>query len=278
MAFEPGQQRWLITQPAASLTTLGQMSGPTTDRRASRGAVRTAVVWSVLRDALTTLVAARGIDALDVVDAGGGTGGFAVPLATLGHHVTLVDPSPDSLAALERRAAEAGIPGAVRAVQGDIGDLDNLLPAASADLVLCHSVLEVVDDPTAALAAVARILRPGGRVSVLAAGAPAAVVARALAGRFDEAAHALADPAGRLGDHDSVARRFTEPDLVAAMGAAGLHVDAVHGVRVFSDLVPGALLDDPAAGEALLRLEEAVADRPEFRPLATQLHVLAVRP
>jgi SAM-dependent methyltransferase len=254
------------------------VSGSTTDRRSSRGALRTAVVWTLLRDTLASLSAERGVDALDVVDAGGGTGGFAVPLAGLGHHVTVVDPSPDSLAALDRRAAEAGLTGAVRSVQGDIGDLDAVVPAESADLVLCHSVLEHVEDPAAALAAVARILRPSGRASVLAAGTPAAVVGRALAGRFDEAMHALKDPDGRLGANDAVARRFTEDTLVAALVGAGLRVDAIHGVRVFSDLVPGALLDDPAAGEALLRLEEAVADRPEFRPLATQLHVLAARP
>jgi SAM-dependent methyltransferase len=235
-------------------------------------------VWSVLLDALGRLFATRGSDALDVVDAGGGTGGFAVPLASLGHRVTLVDPSPDSLAALERRAADAGVTGAIRAVQGDFTDLDTLLDPDSADLVLCHSVLEVVDDPAAALSSVTRILRSGGLASVLAAGATAAVIGRALAGRFDEATNALDDPDGRFGEHDSVARRFAEADLVSAIAAAGLRVEAVHGVRVFSDLVPGALLDDPAAGEALLRLEEAVADRPEFRPLATQLHVLAVRP
>src|SRR5262245_29829155 len=84
-------------------------------------AVRTAVVWDVLRAALDERAATSGRAALDVVDAGGGTGGFAVPLAELGHRVTVVDPSPDALAALERRAAESGV--AVRSVQGEADDL-----------------------------------------------------------------------------------------------------------------------------------------------------------
>jgi len=40
--------------------------------------------------------------------------------------------------------------------------------------VLCHSVLEVVDDPAEALTAVARVLRPGGLASILVANRVAA--------------------------------------------------------------------------------------------------------
>ena len=73
-----------------------------------RASLRTAVVWEVLKDALERRVKAAGRDALDVLDTGGGTGNFAVPVARLGHRVTVVDPSPNALFALERRAAEAG--------------------------------------------------------------------------------------------------------------------------------------------------------------------------
>ena len=66
---------------------------------------RRSVVWDVLREVLAARAAQTGRDRLDVIDAGGGTGGFAVPLAALGHSVTVVDPSPDSLAAAQRRAA-----------------------------------------------------------------------------------------------------------------------------------------------------------------------------
>ena len=59
---------------------------------------RTAAVWA----ALDPLVGAG--TPLRVLDVGGGSGMFAVPLARLGHDVTVVDPSADALATLRRRA------------------------------------------------------------------------------------------------------------------------------------------------------------------------------
>src|SRR3954454_25051205 len=115
------------------------------DRARPRTAVRTAVVWEVLREALAGLAAER--DVVSVLDIGGGTGGFAVPLAELGYSVTVIDPSPDALAALERRAKETGTEGRVRGVQGDANGVVELLGAQSVDAVVCHSVLELVDDP-----------------------------------------------------------------------------------------------------------------------------------
>jgi SAM-dependent methyltransferase len=233
-------------------------------------------VWDVLRETLDELAA--GGAPLRVVDAGGGTGGFAVPLAELGHDVTVVDPSPDSLAALERRAAESGTAARIRAVQGDASGIADLVDDGSADLVLCHSVLEFVDDPAAALGAIARVLRSGGAASILAANRVAAVVARVTAGRLDEARRILADPAGGAGDGDPLVRRFTIDELVAAVTAAGLQPVLVHGVRVFADVVPPALLDgDPDAAEALLALEHAAAEQRDYLPVAAQLHVLARR-
>jgi SAM-dependent methyltransferase len=239
---------------------------------------RTAVVWEVLSTVLVEL--SRGAEGpVRIVDAGGGTGGFAVPLAEAGHRLTVVDPSPDSLAALQRRAAEAGVADRVRGVQGDLDDLAALVPDGSADLVLCHSVLEIVDDPARALRAIGAALRPGGRLSLLVAGRHAAVLARAAAGRPDEAARVLTDPAGRWGDADGTARRFTLDDVVPPLQDAGMVLEQLHGVRVVADLVPASALDlEPGATAALLALERALSDRPPFRDLATQLHVLAVKP
>jgi len=240
---------------------------------------RTAVVWRVLREEIDRRAAA-GTPMLQVLDAGGGTGGFAVPLAELGHSVTVVDASPDALAALERRAAEQGVRERIRPVQGDVDSTDalrDIAPARGVDLVLCHSLLEVVDDPGCALQVLASVLRPGGAASLLVANRHATVLARALGGHFADAARALDDP-GHGHGQDGL-RRFTTPEAESLLHGAGLVVEAVHGVRVVADLVPGGLLDgEPRALSALLELEQAASERSPWREIATQLHLLARAP
>jgi SAM-dependent methyltransferase len=269
------------SQPAAPSAAgehpAGERPAVLPDRASLRRAMRTTVVWDVLRRALDTRMQSAGRRALDVLDAGGGTGGFAVPLAELGHHVTVVDPSPDALAALERRAAEAGVTGRIRAVQGDTATLPDVIDRASVDVAMCHGVLEHVDDPAAALRAVASCLRPGATVSILGANRYAAVLARAVAGHLGEARHALDDSDGRWGPGDPMPRRFAEADLRDLVASVGLDVAAVHGVRVVADLVPGPLVDgEPGAPAALLELESALAEHPAFRAVASQIHLLAV--
>src|SRR5579863_8495514 len=169
------------------------MRGPDAERK--RDGSRSSLVWDVLADVIAARVAQTGRAALDIVDVGAGTGGFAVSIAARGHRVTVVDPSPDALAAALWRADEARV--TLTEVQGEAADLPALVgvpgaagpgaDSAGADLVICHSVLEYVDSPPAALAAIARVLRPGGTVSVLAANTVAAVLQRALAGKYAEA-------------------------------------------------------------------------------------------
>ncbi len=238
-----------------------------------------------------------------VVDIGGGTGGFAVRVAELGHRVLVVDPSPDALATLARRADESGVADRVTGRQGDLDSLDDLVPdpgpdgRAGADVVLCHGVLDIVDEPVPALRSLARVLRPGGTLSLLVNQRHAAVVARAMAGHF-QAARAMLDPAVPLAPMAAMAaapapdeqtpragepgaspsRRFTADEVARALDEAGFDLATMHAVRVFVDLVPSSLVDlEPGAAQALVELERAVATRPEYLPLGTQIHTLATR-
>jgi SAM-dependent methyltransferase len=233
---------------------------------------RTAAVWAVLRRELDRQAGSE----LTVLDVGGGTGGFAVPLAQSGHRVTVVDASPDALAALTRRAADAGVADRVRAVQGDGDALAGLVEPGSVDLILCHAVLEVVDQPADVVAAVATALRPGGAVSVLVAGRAAAILGRAINGHLRSASALVTDPDGRAGARDTLRRRYDAESAAELLRSAGLEVEETHGVRVLADLLPAAVVEEDP--QALLELELALSARPPFRDIASQLHLFARRP
>jgi SAM-dependent methyltransferase len=260
------------------------------DAERRRGAPSTQVS-DALDEVLAMRAAEVGRAVLEVVDVGAGTGGFAVRLAKLGHHVTVVDPSPDALAAARWRAAELGV--TLTAVQGEASEIAGLVGDGAADLVVCHNVLEYVDSPAAAMAAIARVLQPGGTVSVLAANVVAAVLQRALAGRYEEARRLLTsnagDPAvpapaapveapaappvqGGLTEH----RRFTLAGLTALIEGAGLRAGDAQGVRIFAGLLPGVGAD-PATAAALRDLEAAAAGYPALRDIAARLHIFGHR-
>ncbi len=214
-----------------------------------------------------------------VLDVGGGTGGWAVPLALAGCAVTVVDRSPNALAALERRAREAGVHGLVRPVQGDVDALADVVPDGESDLVLGHGLLEVVDDAGAALAALRAATASGGAVSVLVAGRYAAALARTVGGRLAEARAVLTDPEGRYGPGDAVRRRLDVAGLRALLAAdGGLLLELVQGDGVLECCVPGAVRDGgPAAGRALVELEAAAAGHPALLDVSARLHALARR-
>jgi S-adenosylmethionine-dependent methyltransferase len=214
-----------------------------------------------------------------VLDVGGGSGAWAVPLAAAGCAVTVVDASPNALAALARRAREAGVDDLVTPVQGDVDALAEVVEGGAADLVLGHGLLEVVDDPDRAVAALTDAAAPRGAVSVLVAARFAAVLARTLAGRLDEARALLTDPHGRLGEGDAIRRRLDVEGLRRLLEHGRvLHVEVLQGDGVLDGWVPGSVRDGgPGVTREIAELEELAAAAPPLREVAARLHALARR-
>ncbi|MGH8793787.1 MAG: SAM-dependent methyltransferase, partial [Stackebrandtia sp.] len=146
----------------------------------------------------------------------------------------------------------------------------------SARLVLCHSVLEMVDSPQSALDAIAQALAPGGAASLLVANRAGAVLSRAAGGHLTAAAAILDDPDGRTGDRDTLLRRFDPDSLDALVRHAQLVPEQLHGVQVVADLASSAPREaEPGALPALLDFELTAASRSPYRDCAAGLHVLA---
>ncbi|MGX7680420.1 class I SAM-dependent methyltransferase [Jatrophihabitans sp. DSM 45814] len=223
-------------------------------------------LWSTLRRLLSEHEAAAPVRLLDC---GGGSGSLAVPLAQAGAEVTVVDVSIDALGTLVRRASEAGVSDRVMAVQGDVEALSDLLARATFDVVLAHEVLGSVASLPAAMAEIVAAIRPGGVVSIVVANPVAVVLGRALSGDVDGALTAL---------HKSSESQFSLSSLQGLCEAAGLAIEQVDGVGVFSEIVPGIELERPGAMTALAELEAAASGLAPYRDIAARLHIVARRP
>ncbi len=208
-----------------------------------------------------------------VVDLGGGTGTFASRLADLGYAITVIDPSPDALASLQRRtddrlrSTSANSP-RIRGVQGDASELVELLGPNAADVVVCHRVLEVVDDPAEALRGMAEVLRPGGVLSLVIAQRRSVVLSQAMSGQVELARRTWNDPS-----------RFDLDRVGELVVAAGFRVLATDGVGSVAGYLAESLMESEAGlYSELLALEREVSGDPAFRALAPLAHLFAELP
>lgn len=214
---------------------------------------------------------------LRVLDVGLGQGTQALRLARAGHEVTGLEPDSEMIAVVRAAlAAEPeGIRERVRLIEGDGRDTGaHFLPGAF-DVVLCHGVLMYVPEPDPLLAGLARVLAPGGLLSLLVRNADALAMRPGLSGDFATALAAFDSPAytNRLGLDVRADRRET---LAATLAGIGTPLRAWYGVRVFSDLAE----DGPAAPadlDRLLAAEERAGRTDPYRAVAALLHLCGVR-
>ena len=213
---------------------------------------------------------------LRALDLGGGTGAIAVRLARLGLHVTLLDVSLPMLDFAKRAAQEAGVTDRITPKDGDAAQLAELFEPDSFDLILCHNVLEFVDDPAAVLCSAARILRgPLGVLSVLVRNQPGEVLKAALLnGDLAAAERSLNAEWGDESLYGGKVRLFTRDSLRSFLEAASFAVVAERGVRVISDYLPTTISRN-GNYEQIFELERKVGKRPGFAAMARYTHCIA---
>jgi S-adenosylmethionine-dependent methyltransferase len=235
------------------------------------GRLRLDLAFANLQDFLPQ--AARPLLALDL---GCGTGEIAVRLARLGLHITALDSSPSMLEFTERAAREAGVSEKVALKHGDAAQLANLFQAGSFDVVLCHNILEYLDDPSAVLRNAARSLRDSSSIiSILVRNQAGEVLKAAIQeGELAAAEHNLTAEWGNESLYGGRVRLFTAESLQAMLAAASLAVIATRGIRVISDYLP-ANISRTEEYERILALERKLGRRSEFAAVARYTHCLA---
>lgn len=216
-----------------------------------------------------------------VLDAGAGSGKFALKLLRLGHDLTLLDPSEEMLA-VARRKIETSLPGAkAQFVPGTIEKLP--FPDAAFDFVFCEGdpLSYCITTHRDAAKEIMRVLRPGGgfyasldnrwhyALAMIAMGHAEQGLAAAETG-------AATDPYG-VPVHAFRADEIR--DVFHQAGAADVQVSGKIGLAHFlpdQTLLP--LLQDNQQRARLYALETRLATDPHMCGLAGHLHVTGRKP
>ncbi|MFG2947778.1 methyltransferase domain-containing protein [Streptomyces adustus] len=214
---------------------------------------------------------------LRVLDVGMGQGTQALRLARAGHQVTGLEQDATMVAtAREALASEPeGIRDRMRIIEGDGRDTGVHFLPGSFDLVLCHGVLMYVEEPDPMVAGLARMLAPGGLLSLLVRNADALAMRPGLSGDWGQALEAFDSTVyrNRLGLDVRADRLAT---LTATLAGIGAPLHTWYGVRVFTDTaVDGAQPPDDV--DTLLAAEERAGRTDPYRATAALLHLCGVR-
>ncbi|MEY9963637.1 SAM-dependent methyltransferase [Streptacidiphilus sp. MAP12-16] len=222
-----------------------------------------------------------------MLDVGCGQGTQALRLARAGHLVTGLDPDPATLGAAQSalNAETPEVRQRVSLLTGEGGDCGRWFGPGTFDVVLCHGVLMYLPEAEPMLASLARVLAPGGMLSVVVRNGDALAMRPGCGGDWAGAIEAFSgDRSWPIDEHGNRLGVPTRADRLEPLTRTLAEIDVPlrrwYGVRVFTDQAPDHA-PPPADGRQLAQLldaEERAGRTDPYRAVAALLHLVGTRP
>lgn len=155
-----------------------------------------------------------------------------------------------------------------------VGGIEQLrkLPNQTFDMVICHNVLEYLENRTELLCEFSRVLKPNGLLSIVKHNKIGKIMQKAVFEyKLDEAielinnGNAVSANFGTINEYDNFQlEKFCD---------GSFELDKVYGVRIFFALQRNELKMEPDWISKMYDLESAVEEIPEFRDIAFFHHI-----
>ncbi|WTJ88243.1 class I SAM-dependent methyltransferase [Streptomyces sp. NBC_01538] len=181
------------------------------------------------------------------------------------------------VAAATERAVAGGVTELINCVEADGTDLPRDLANGEFDVVLCHNLLQYMDDVPGTLASALSPLKAGGLISVMAINRHSAPLSSAVREMDPAAALAALDTdQARTQMFNSALTLHTAEEIIHTLREAGCRDIAHYGIRSFCDYITDdARKHEPDFYADLERLELAITARPPYMHTARLFQLTA---
>lgn len=157
-------------------------------------------------------------------------------------------------------------------IVGDINDLC-IFENETFDVIICHNVLEYIDDKESVVKELSRVLKKGGLMSIAKHNRAGRVMQMAVLLDDFAKANALLDGENSMASKFGAIRYYEDDDIVK--WAPELAISDIFGIRTFWDLQQNQEKHgDEEWQERMLQLEMRVSQISEYRNIAFFRHIL----
>jgi S-adenosylmethionine-dependent methyltransferase len=214
-----------------------------------------------------------------ILDAGGGTGEWSIPLAEEGFEVTMIDISEKMIQMAQKKAEEAGVSDRMNCVTGNLKNLQ--FDDGWFDAVVCEGEVLSCIEPEAVdsvIGEIARVLRRGGKLIVSAGN-------RYFLSLFflkDSIAHARAmlTASSVKAPADITSSLFSRQELEKTLQNHGIAVESTVGVGVLTLFYKEYLQKKSLQEEErahLKELERALSQSDGVKEIAPSIRVIGIK-
>jgi S-adenosylmethionine-dependent methyltransferase len=211
----------------------------------------------------------------NILDVGGGNGFNSIYFAKQGHSVTLLDYSPTMLSEAKQAAKREGLFEKITFCQADVNEIHNLFQEQRFDLIICHLMIEFVQEPMKVLKNICTLLAPNGLLSVLDANRYSEVYRKAFQANDLVAAQQVIETKEYF--HPWFSRQtplFSSAEMIEILQEGGFTPIGDYGVLCLCAYLPNELKYDIEYYNALERLEQKLTDTYPYPFLARFYQVL----
>lgn len=233
-----------------------------------KGEIRFSILWDYFDSELLPHLPKR---PLRVLDAGCGLGQFSGKLLELGHHLTLCDISNEMLS-VAREQIPPQYHNRARFIHSPIQELPATI-SEPFDLVLCHAVLEWLEEPETVIETLSRLTSNGGSLSLMFYNQAALVFRNLIRGNWYkiQSGKLAGDPGGLTPINPLQLQEVSQ-----WLTQYGYAVQELIGLRTFFDYLPKQLQNERDLKD-ILALEARYSRQAEYQGLARYLHLHAIK-